>query len=188
MRDINRTSGQGRDQPADNTGMEPRRPLVSRRTIAKGAAWAVPVIAVGAPVPAMAASGCISGTVTATPGVGSGADMITVVNTGPGTIPAGTTVMFRLRNNPLFFSQFTPDAVSGVDWVGTSAIFLTPGQVINKTLTVTADVPPGGTIWWQFGTQSHWWTSYTNITPEGGCGTIEGCASLSNSVPGMQCA
>ncbi len=35
-------------------GIEVRRP--SRRTVASGAAWAVPVIAVGAAAPAMAAS------------------------------------------------------------------------------------------------------------------------------------
>jgi hypothetical protein len=45
---------------SQSQGIEVRRP--SRRTIAAGAAWAVPVIAVGAAAPAMAASGeCVPG-------------------------------------------------------------------------------------------------------------------------------
>ncbi len=58
---------------------------VSRRTVAKGAAWSVPIVAVGAAAPAMAASGCTF--ITAVSGThqnGSGVVTLTITMQGIG--------------------------------------------------------------------------------------------------------
>ncbi len=66
----------------DQTAPPPRRP--SRRVVARGAAWSVPVVAVGAATPAVAASPTVSVTTTATCSFRDGTFVITVSGLGVG--------------------------------------------------------------------------------------------------------
>ena len=74
-----------------------------------------------------------------------------------------------------------------VVWNESGAFLVPDNAIIDTYLTITKPVPVGGQIWWEMDNFNHTWASYTNITPAGGCGTIEGCASLTGAVPGFEC-
>lgn len=109
---MNMTSGAPENETPTTTG-------VSRRTLVKGAAWAVPVIALAAPTPAMAASVCTPSTNFDGLAVGTSPSSITFYNsqgqpTGvtatlswtsngqPSSKPGNTGQVLQTTQNPIF--------------------------------------------------------------------------------------
>lgn len=140
---------------------------VSRRTVVKGAAWAVPAIAVASSVPAMAASGPIiprpAGNACKHPGEpkyyhftfcfnNTSAQSITislnymVVNgiTGPNTFPASVTVPAGTELCFYVDSGLYDNSANGLATLYFSYPYL--GNTINGTVSTMAnDLPPCGT-------------------------------------------
>ncbi len=99
--------------------MAPSGQRVSRRTIAAGAAWSVPVLTVASAAPAFAVSGCP--VITAQElAVGSDADRISLTNVGPQTIPSGTTIAWAIRNMTGSDRTITVSSVLGLNFPSTS--------------------------------------------------------------------
>lgn len=114
----------------------------SRRTLAKGAAWSVPVILVAAPVPAMAASG-------ATGGISATCEA--VPRTGSFTFEVGGSTSAHIRLllvNSNAASSYSVNFPSGwtVEPGGsvTTTSFLAPvtGGVAGGKVTITFELPP----------------------------------------------
>lgn len=70
---------------------------VSRRVIARGAAWTVPVVAVASAAPAMATTACASFTAAESYATNQ-SDTITLTNNSTVEIPAGTTITWQFQN------------------------------------------------------------------------------------------
>lgn len=70
---------------------------VSRRVIARGAAWTVPVVAVASAAPAMAATACASFTAAESYATNQ-SDTVTLTNNSTVEIPAGTTITWQFQN------------------------------------------------------------------------------------------
>lgn len=81
----------------DLTPTEERRG-VDRRTLVKGAAWAVPVVLVAAPVPAMAASRCTP--TTNIDGLQIGSRPTSIPFYGPGLVPTGVEASLTYSSTP----------------------------------------------------------------------------------------
>ncbi len=139
-------------------GTEVRRP--SRRTVASGAAWAVPVIAVGAAAPAMAASppDCLP-TITLAPGSFKCCDGKTTINgkknmklvfavtDRAGCLDADTTVCNTdvvLANNQPIGRKVGLNQCTGVP--GTITVYLLDVQSCTVNLIVSYTVNDGADV------------------------------------------
>lgn len=118
---------------------------ISRRTIARTAAWSVPAVAVVAATPAFAASGtfwdasvtahCTSGALTPVTAAG-----FTITNVGNAVMPAGT--QFTLSIGGLADAT----VLQGAGLVNLTALGLVNvGGAWVQTLATQSDVAPGGT-------------------------------------------
>src|SRR6188472_4760983 len=103
-------------------------PQVSRRSVARGAAWSVPLVAVGVAAPAFAASPGLGPTVTAMSGCRCG------VGGGP-VKPYRFDVTFN-NATPSTFAITAPDIVLVGD-------FATGEQLQTTTPAQTNEIPPG---------------------------------------------
>ncbi len=149
----------------------------TRRTVAKGAAWSVPVVAVGAAAPAMAASGGTGGITAScvTPGgtgvtytlsvTGSLSPEIQVVFTHSGTgsmsisAPATWTIAGSTATTLTYLVPVVGGAASGtatVNYTGLTGnssatvvaeISATSGQEITGDLTATSTVTRSGSVY-----------------------------------------
>nr|WP_240898083.1 hypothetical protein [Agromyces luteolus] len=136
-----------------NTGTTGNEPGISRRAVAKAAAWSVPAILVAAPAPAYAASG------GGAPGGVTLASVVGSCGTGPtGTIsvtlpnlPVGSLIQISLTHSGQggfgATPNFTPTSQSGTTYVITGAGANFTGQFgitfslgTNQQGTVTATV------------------------------------------------
>jgi hypothetical protein len=130
---------------------------ISRRTIAKGAAWSVPVVAVGAATPAMAASGCIPDVQIVMEGSykccsGQPKDMQLVLQFADSdtcTVPAGTRwcidqIQLGTDHNPIVWTGEFCGEVNGPP-IGPVNICDTP----NCTVNLIARIYPEGTTDYQ---------------------------------------
>lgn len=120
---------------------------ISRRTIARTAAWSVPAVAVVAATPAYAASAFWDAALSAqcTPGLLSPTSRVgfTVTNVGTATMPTGTQFQFVIGGLVSLdvFNNTTPPSlinlfVDGAVQIGQSTVF---------TMETVSDVAPGGT-------------------------------------------
>ncbi|MDR6868855.1 hypothetical protein J2Y69_003481 [Microbacterium resistens] len=107
---------------------------VSRRTIVRGAAWTIPVIAAAAAVPLAAASGCTGGgSMTAPAPTGTQAPAMNSTF----TVPAGVTQLtFEVAGAAGGTSTFTDDGHTlvgsgGAGALVTGVLLVTPGQVLS---------------------------------------------------------
>lgn len=144
--------------------MELNTTNTSRRTIVKGAAWSVPVIAAAIAAPAAAASTdmidvgryLILGACPLKPGH---APVLSIVP-GPTTgLPVGTTILLTLAGSVTFNSFGASGGGTGFTWTSPSSVLvdlpwgLLPSAVLNIsselsntqefTLTATASLPSG---------------------------------------------
>lgn len=118
---------------------------VSRRTVAKGAAWSVPVVTMGAMAPALAASQTptVSGSICSmTYGGASLNDQVHYVypgvTTSTGVIPVGTTLTWTIRVQGAFQSYVPNKATSsGGEWTMTMNPDSNTGLGSDGTFTVT---------------------------------------------------
>ncbi|MFB8189666.1 hypothetical protein ACFC14_10105 [Microbacterium sp. NPDC055988] len=117
---------------------------VSRRTLVKGAAWSVPVIAAAVATPLAAASGlnddlvpALSGPITLTLGLGlatiNTVNTLTITNNGTDASPAGATAVVQYNPGLLSLNIAT---VAGVSVGGADG---------NYTLTLPS-IPAGGNL------------------------------------------
>lgn len=128
---------------------------ISRRTVAKGAAWSVPAVAVAASAPALAASTTVAHDLsTSVPGGGnriSGTQLdlaaTNFINTGSETVE-GITVVFEVDNGQTIedittFGQQIEDIAEGatISGEGTDTVTLTlaPGTGLGQVT-----IPAGG--------------------------------------------
>lgn len=118
---------------------------ISRRTIARTAAWSVPAVAVVAATPAYAVSAhwdaaisrqCSSGLLTSTSRVG-----FTVTNVGTATMPTGT--QFNLVIGGLVSLDLFTHSGDLINLNVIGAVQL--GMTTVYTFQTVSDVPPGGT-------------------------------------------
>ncbi|WP_136044435.1 hypothetical protein [Microbacterium sp. K41] len=126
---------------------------ISRRTVVKGAAWSVPVIAAAVATPLAAASltdsdlvPALSGPITLSLGVGPLAvasiatvNTLTITNDGPAASPAGATTTIQYTPSLLTLNI---GPVAGVTVAGTDG---------NYTLTLPS-IPAGGNVVINLGT------------------------------------
>ena len=130
---------------------------VTRRTVAKGAAWAVPVVAVGAAAPAMAASQCTPDVQIVMEGsykcCGSEPwDMQLVLQFTDSdicTVPAGTRwcidqIQLGTGSNPIVWVGEFCGEVNGLP-IGPVTICDTPDCTVNLIARIYPQSPPGTT-------------------------------------------
>jgi hypothetical protein len=167
---------------------EPKSGL-SRRTVLKGAAWSVPVVAVATAVPAYAASGDVSELdfyLTAGQMIGQGAtgagasgqfrsNGIRLTSPDGKTIPAGVTVVFTLTYNPGSEPVDFTDPQFGFDY----NIGLNQGWVVDPVephrvvFTATSTVA-ASEITFQ---AAQWWVNQ-GVRPEDDSVTFTGIATV----------
>lgn len=123
---------------------------ISRRNVAKGAAWGVPALTIAAAAPSMAASGAAAVTVSSKVcnlfyGSGTINDQAHNIyfdfTSSTGTIPAGTVITHQVCVDP------STDPAGGTTWnIPTNNYPVGNGQTWNITYTDTAGNPlPSGT-------------------------------------------
>jgi hypothetical protein len=137
---------------------------VTRRQVSRGAAWAVPVLAVGAATPAMAASGCPTITIVGVSTFSGGTQWRVQVNfanfqTGFATYSGSVTLVEQRPNGnttdrsgtfsfdytgqgSVTAEVFTPR--QGPSWVASITVFLTAPTVCQQTFVGPWD--PTGAI------------------------------------------
>ena len=129
---------------------------ISRRRLAAGAAWAVPVIVVGAAAPAQAASGCTPFTVQRATAVRSGVQLVLAVTSPDAssfiatfqTLVGSARILDWGTNLPPLGSStvtlFGDGTNSGNDYRGTytvAYVVTTPSGPCTGTLTFNATAP-----------------------------------------------
>ena len=167
-------------QPQD----ESRTARPSRRTVAAGLAWAVPVVTLGAAAPAMAASGCPTMTYVLDDSH-SGYDEVRITNTGSVALPAGTTITWVVQNRTTAAAtlSFITGGLSGVS-ASVSSIGITAGGSATITFTLTAPLAPGALLYWRYTITG--WNYATRITVNG-CVGATACRSSYIYTPGTVC-
>lgn len=103
------------------------RPRLSRRTIVRGAAWSIPVIAAAAAVPAWAASGCTSGTYTAAAPDPALRDRASELF----TVPAGVTSLTVVVTGGSGAIGGANGALGGAGRQVTAIVPVTPGEKLS---------------------------------------------------------
>ena len=116
---------------------------ISRRRLAAGAAWAVPVIVVGAAAPAQAASGCTPFTVQRATAVRSGVQLVLTV-ASPDALSCITTFQ-TLVGSARILSWGTPLPCLGTSTVTLFGDGTNSGNDFRGTYTVAyvVDTPSG---------------------------------------------
>lgn len=149
---------------------------LSRRTVARGAAWSVPTIAVLGAAPALAASSgaCSSsaypdGTFRVADNVTSGEYTefpVSLRNACTSVaIPAGTIVTLQLTNDNTDNGQYKTVTSTQYATTGpTSYTTATPDQTATWTFTTTADIPGSGTLLLPVYVTNGLWTANWRIT------------------------
>lgn len=139
----------------------PDAPSISRRRLASGIAWSVPVVVSAVAAPAYAASGCpeltVAGYLTT-----SSYDRVTVTNSGTVTWPIGTTITWTIQNRSSNSDTFWILSRTGVSQSGASSITVAPGATGTLTFTTTAAVAPGAFVRWVMTSTDY--TYYSTIT------------------------
>lgn len=160
----------------------PTRP--SRRTVAAGLAWAVPVVTLGAAAPAMAASGCPTMTYVLDD-LHSDYDEVRITNTGSVALPVGTTITWVVRNRASAATtlSFISGGLSGVS-ASVSSIGITAGGTATITFTLTAALSPGASLYWRY--TIYFWNYATRITING-CVGATACLSSYYYTSGTDC-
>ena len=159
---------------------------ITRRQLARGTAWAVPVVAMAAAAPAVAASGCP--TIAARAAIApNNTDRLTVTNTGDVPIPTGRIITFTIRSLRTTNGAFTLGIQSGVLVVGSPPTTLPPQTDVTMLFTTTAPVSPGGTVFWDYGLSSYNYDSRLTLNAAGGCAASSACASDHQDVFGTVC-
>ena len=116
----------------------------SRRSIAKGAAWAVPAVSVAAAAPSLAASACDPVTVTPNcPGLLSGDSLtFTISNPDAGcVIPAGTPVEVTVSNLVGLTADLLVDINVGVLSTDSGTLALASDLAAGDSITVNVFPP-----------------------------------------------
>lgn len=123
---------------------------ISRRTFAKGAAWAAPVVAIAIAAPAAAASTTGSATVSLT----KVPNKVVRINVafGSGTVPNGTVFSVQFTTVPEKKTYTVGQQVGGVQGGVTygTATNGTRTRVVTFTLTFTSDMTTAGTRYVEF--------------------------------------
>lgn len=163
---------------------ESRTTRPSRRSVAAGLAWAVPVVTLGAAAPAMAASGCPTMTYVLDDSH-SGYDEVRITNTGTVALPVGTTITWVVQNRAGIAATlaFISGGLSGVS-ASVSSIGITAGGTATITFTLTAALAPGASLYWRYTITG--WNYATRITVNG-CVGATACRSSYYYTPGTAC-
>lgn len=166
------------------------RPQVTRRVLTSAAAWSVPVIAIGAPAPVFAASGAPTMAITGRR-ADPRRDEITITNTGPVTIPAGTTVTWTLKNTSPTTATLTYIAGSGMTYLGQPPSTIRSGEIVTITLTLTAPLAIKGTAYGAYWLSGGTYDSVVTVsfagTPLAGMPPQSKCISFAGGALGAQC-
>ncbi len=167
---------------------------VSRRTLATGLAWSVPVIATASAAPAFAASGCP--TIAAVEAMMSAAsDRITLTNNGLVAIPTGTTITWQIQDLSGTARTITIASQTGVTTTPTSFL-LGANATATKTFTTNAAWASGATVRWNYtngdmGVAS--WNYRSRMTVSGfpaplsQCPSSSACTSVTGALTGNSC-
>lgn len=154
----------------------------TRRALARSAVWSIPVISVVTAAPAFALSPCPAGTVRGSI-PSSTLDRITITNSGPGSIPAGTPITWLIQNVRGSSATLALGTVTGVSLSsGTNPISLASGASTTWTFITTVAIPVGGTVWWNFSITGFTYNSRVNMDD-----CITGCVSDRGSTIGSVC-
>lgn len=163
----------------------------SRRALAQGVAWSLPVVVVATAAPAVASSLCPTVAMTAAI-VNASWDRLIFTNTSTITVPAGTTITVVLQNRASSNNLLTIGTLTGVTRTsGTSPITLAPNATTTYTFTVNAPIAPGGTVQFRVGWNTWNYAAYASVTfagtPLAACPASNSCASDVNDVIGSIC-
>lgn len=164
---------------------------VSRRGVTRGAAWAVPSIAVAAAAPAVAATVCPGATFL---GVIFSAtlDQITVTNAGPVPWPAGTTITWVIQNvrTPAGSSAFSVAPVSGLT-VGSVPTSIARNASATILFTRTTALAVGASVYWRFSLAEYRYNSRITVNFAGttlaNCPSVTACISNRFNAIGSTC-
>ncbi len=163
----------------------------SRRVLARGAVWSLPVVAVAAAAPAVASSLCPTVAMTAEI-IDASWDRLNFTNTSAITVPAGTTITVVLQNRATSNNSLTIGTLTGVTRTsGTSPITLAPNATTTYTFTVNAAIAPGGNVRFRVGWNVWNYAAHASVTFAGtalaACPASKSCASDVNDVIGSIC-
>lgn len=163
----------------------------SRRALAKGVAWSLPVVVVATAAPAVASSLCPTVRMTAAI-IDVNWDRLIFTNTSTITVPAGSTITVVLQNRASSNNRLTIGTLTGVTRTsGTSPITLAPNASTTFTFTVNAAIAPTGTVQFRVGWNVWNYAAYASVTFAGtalaACPATNSCASDVNDVIGSIC-
>ncbi|HNM97153.1 MAG TPA: hypothetical protein PKK40_04355 [Marmoricola sp.] len=156
----------------------------TRRAVARGVLWSLPVVSAAVAAPAYALSICPGGTIAGSI-ASSTRDQITLTNNGPGVIPAGTTITWEIQNVRTSSATLTLGTVSGVTLLsGTNPITLASNASTVWTFNISADIPVGGSVSWQYGINGFFYNSRVSVSE---CANLIKCVSDRGNVIGSTC-
>lgn len=171
----------GSDPAGPDLGVAPRR-SVRRRTVAAGLAWSVPVVLVGTPARAIAASSCPTLRYVLDASNPS-YDEIRITNAGSTPLAAGTTITWVVYNRSPFPATLTITATSGVTASPTS-LGIASGASGTFTLTLSAPLAPGQALYWRYRITG--WNYASRVTVNE-CPGATACLSSRTFTPGTDC-
>jgi hypothetical protein len=164
---------------------------VTRRGVARGAAWSVPLVAAVAAAPQAAATVCPGASFL---GVIFSAtqDQISVTNSGPVPWPAGTTITWVIQNvrQPAGSSAFAVGPVSGLT-VGTVPASIARNASARVTFSRTTALAVGASVSWRFSLAEYRYNSRVTVSFVGttlaNCPPLTACISNRFSEIGSTC-
>lgn len=171
-----------RSDPAGlDVGVAPRR-SVRRRTVAAGLAWSVPVVLVGTPARAIAASSCPTLRYVLDASNPS-YDEIRITNAGSTPLAAGTTITWVVYNRRAATSTLAIQSTTGVT-AAPMFVGIASGGTGTITFTLSAPLAAGQTLSWRY-TITGW--NYASRVTINECPGATACLSSRTFTPGTDC-
>lgn len=155
---------------------------VARRRVSAGLAWSVPIVVMGAPARAVAASTCPTLTYVLDAS-NRNYDEIRITNTGTTSLAVGTTITWVVYNRSPFPATLTIAATSGVTASPTS-LGIASGASGTFTFSLSAPLAPGQALYWRYRITG--WNYASRVTVNG-CPGATACLSSNLYTPGGDC-